>query len=123
MGRELSLARTWERRYVFREQRIPFGDTISSVLTSTTANLTTAPSGTVSSETLAIQGGQTTSGTDYVFFSVNRGTASGCTNAAGDGCILSYNVTNPTAVSSVWQRLERYNSWVPNLVVGRRAGL
>jgi hypothetical protein len=78
---------------------IPFGDTISSVLSSTTANLSTAPTASVSSETLAIQGGQTTSGTDYVFFSVNRGTPSGCTNAAGDGCILSYNVTNPTAVA------------------------
>jgi hypothetical protein len=78
---------------------IPFGDTISSVLSSTTANLSTAPTASVSSETLAIQGGQTTSGTDYVFFSVNRSSRSGCTNAAGDGCILSYNVTNPTAVA------------------------
>jgi hypothetical protein len=78
---------------------IPFGDTISSVLSSTTAKLSTAPTASVSSETLAIQGGQTTSGTDYVFFSVNRGTGSGCSNSAGDGCILSYNVTNPTAVA------------------------
>jgi hypothetical protein len=78
---------------------IPFGDTISSVLSSTTANLSSAPTAIVSSETLAIQGGQTTSGTDYVFFSVNRSTRSGCTNGAGDGCILSYNVTNPTAVA------------------------
>jgi hypothetical protein len=78
---------------------VPFGDTISSVLSSTTANLSTAPTAIVSSETLAIQGGQTTSGTDYVFFSVNRSTRSGCTNGAGDGCILSYNVSNPTAVA------------------------
>jgi hypothetical protein len=78
---------------------IAFGDTISSVLSSTTANLSSAPTASVSSETLAILGGQTTSGTDYVFFSVNRSTRSGCTNAAGDGCILSYNVTNPTAVA------------------------
>ena len=78
---------------------IPFGDTISSVLTSTTATLNTAPGGTVSSDTVAIQGGQTTSGTDYLFFSVNRGTASGCTSTFGNGCILSYNVTNPTSVS------------------------
>jgi hypothetical protein len=68
-------------------------------MSSTTANLSIVPSNSVSSETLAIQGGQTTSGTDYVFFSVNRGTPSGCSNGAGDGCILSYNVTNPTAVA------------------------
>jgi hypothetical protein len=42
---------------------------------------------------------QTTAGTDYVFFSVNRGAVSGCTNATGNGCILSYNVTNPAAVA------------------------
>lgn len=78
---------------------IPFGATISNVMSSTTANLSSAPTASVSSETVAIQGGQTTSGTDYVFFSVNRGTPSGCTNAAGDGCILSYNITNPTAVA------------------------
>jgi len=78
---------------------IPFGDTISSVLSSTTANLSAVPTTGVSSETLAIQGGQTTSGTDYVFFSVNRSTRSGCTNSAGDGCVLSYNVSNPTAVA------------------------
>ena len=78
---------------------ITFGTTISSVLSTTTANLSAAPTANVSSESVAIQGGQTTSGTDYVFFSVNRGTPSGCTNTAGNGCILSYNVNNPTAVS------------------------
>ncbi len=78
---------------------IPWGATISSVLNSTTANLSSAPTAAVSSESLAIQGGQTTAGTDYVFFSVNRGTPSGCTNAAGDGCVLAYNVTKPTSVS------------------------
>jgi hypothetical protein len=41
----------------------------------------------------------TTSGTDYLFFSVNRGAKTGCTNAAGNGCILSYNISKPTAVS------------------------
>jgi len=41
----------------------------------------------------------TTSGTDYLFFSVNRGTKTGCTNAAGHGCILSYNISNPNSVS------------------------
>ncbi len=47
----------------------------------------------------ASNGTETTSGTDYVFFSVNRGAKTGCTNAAGNGCILSYNVSNPSAVS------------------------
>ncbi len=42
---------------------------------------------------------QTTAGADYVFFSVNRGTQTGCTNAAGNGCVLSYNVSNPAAVT------------------------
>lgn len=41
---------------------------------------------------------QTTAGTDYVFFSVNRGNVSGCTSAAGKGCVLSYNVSNPASV-------------------------
>ncbi len=78
---------------------IPFGDTISTVVSSSEANLTTAPTGNVTSESLAIQGGQTTSGTDYVFFSVNQGAKSGCTNSSGHGCILSYNITNPTSVA------------------------
>jgi hypothetical protein len=85
---------------------IPFGDTISSVLSSTTANLTTAPGGAVTSETLYIRGGETTSGTDYVFFSVNSPASGLCKNSSGTaesgagwGCILSYNVTNPTAVA------------------------
>jgi hypothetical protein len=41
----------------------------------------------------------TTAGTDYIFFSVNRGAATGCTNATGDGCMLSYDVTNPAAIA------------------------
>jgi hypothetical protein len=44
-------------------------------------------------------GTQTTAGTDYIFFSVYRGTGAGCTNTAGNGCVLSYNVSNPAAVS------------------------
>ena len=46
-------------------------------------------------------GTKTTAGTDYVFFSVNRGTPSGCTNTgAGWGCVLSYNVTTTTVTQS-----------------------
>lgn len=41
---------------------------------------------------------ETTSGTDYIFFSVSRGTPSGCNTAAGNGCVLSYNVSNPAAI-------------------------
>jgi hypothetical protein len=44
-------------------------------------------------------GTETTSGTDYLFFSVNRGAKTGCTNGAGNGCILSYNISNPASVS------------------------
>jgi hypothetical protein len=44
-------------------------------------------------------GTQTTTGTDYVFFSVNRGNKSACTNTTGNGCILSYNISNPSTVS------------------------
>jgi len=85
---------------------IPFGATISSVLSSTTANLTAAPTAAAASEGLAIQGGQTISGTDYVFFSINSPASGLCKNSggtsesgAGWGCILSYNVNNPTAVT------------------------
>jgi len=78
---------------------ILYGATISSVLGSTTANLEFAPSQNESNQTFTIQDGVTTSGTDYIFFSVNRGTASGCTSTYGNGCVLAYNVTNPTSVS------------------------
>jgi len=47
----------------------------------------------------ATNGTATTSGTDYVFFSINSGAESGCTAGAGNGCILSYNVSNPSAVA------------------------
>jgi len=51
-------------------------------------------------------GTKTTAGTDYVFFSVNRGTAAeGCTIAAGNGCVLSYNVST-TAVSEAGSGLK-----------------
>jgi hypothetical protein len=40
---------------------------------------------------------QTTAGTDYIFFSLNRGTQTGCTSTAGNGCIVAYNVTNNAA--------------------------
>jgi hypothetical protein len=42
---------------------------------------------------------KTTAGTDYIFFSVSRGTKGGCTTTAGNGCVLSYVVSNPAAVA------------------------
>jgi hypothetical protein len=39
-------------------------------------------------------------GADYLFFSVNRGNKTGCNNAAGNGCILSYNITTTTPALS-----------------------
>jgi hypothetical protein len=48
--------------------------------------------------TCTVSGGATTAGTDYVFFSVNRGAVGGCSTTAGYGCVLSYNVSNPASV-------------------------
>ena len=56
--------------------------------------LTEFCNGTCTTNGLITNGG----GTDYVFFSVNQGTGTGCTSsAAGTGCIEAYNVNNPTA--------------------------
>ena len=49
--------------------------------------------------TCTTDGTKTTSGTDLLFFSVNQGTASGCTSTAGNGCILAYDITDPAAVA------------------------
>ncbi len=42
-------------------------------------------------------GTYTTSGTDYLFFSVNMGAVGTCTNSSGNGCVLSYNITTPSS--------------------------
>ena len=42
-------------------------------------------------------GATTTAGTDYIFFSVNSGAKTRCTSSIGNGCVLSYKVTNPVA--------------------------
>jgi len=44
-------------------------------------------------------GTKTTAGTDYIFFSVYHGNETGCTNGDGNGCVLSYNVSNPATVA------------------------
>ena len=76
-----------------------YGATITAVLSSTTANLEFGSPDNETNQTFTIQDGVTTSGTDYIFFSVNRGTASGCASTSGNGCVLAYNVTNPTSIS------------------------
>lgn len=43
-------------------------------------------------------GTATTTGTDYLFFSVYHSGKGGCTNFGGNGCILSYNISNPAGV-------------------------
>ena len=43
---------------------------------------------------------QTTQGTDYLFFSVNRGNVAGCTNTVGNGCTLSYAITTTSVIES-----------------------
>ncbi len=40
----------------------------------------------------------TTNSVDDIYFSVNRGSVTGCTNATGDGCIIAYNVTSGAPV-------------------------
>jgi hypothetical protein len=50
---------------------------------------------------MTVSGGNNGSnGTDYLFLSVLIGTQSGCTDAATDGCVMSFNVTTPSNFSS-----------------------
>ncbi len=46
--------------------------------------------------------GSTTGGTDYIYFSVNdlKTTTGNCTTGSGHGCLLGYNVTNPSSFST-----------------------
>ncbi len=78
---------------------IPAGATITAYTSPTVVKISADPSANESSPGVSLTVGVTNSGTDYVFFSVNRGAKTGCTNAAGHGCILSYNITNPLSVS------------------------
>jgi len=48
---------------------------------------------------LNVGGTATTTGTDYLFFSIYHSNKGGCTAAHGNGCILSYNISNPAAVA------------------------
>jgi hypothetical protein len=47
-----------------------------------------------------VSGGITTSGSDYLFFSLNSATPSGCTATAGNGCVLSYRINTTTPAQS-----------------------
>jgi hypothetical protein len=76
---------------------IPWGATITKVNSTTSIVISLTPTAGATGVTATI--GVTNSGTDYVFFSLNRGNKTGCTEAAGHGCILSYNISNPTSVS------------------------
>ncbi len=73
---------------------IPAGATISTVNSTTSITISANGIAHTTTGTATI-----TAGVDYVFFSVNRGQVGSCTDTAGNGCILSYNVTTPTAVA------------------------
>ena len=77
---------------------IPSGATITTVSSGTKIIISAAGTvGTVGTATIGV----TTTGIDYLFFSVNRGNVSGCTTTAGNGCILSYNISSPHSSSIV----------------------
>jgi hypothetical protein len=77
---------------------IPAQATITARGSATSITISAAATGTISNNTGAVTVGLTTSGIDYIFFSVNRGNVGGCSTTAGDGCVLAYNVSNPEAV-------------------------
>ena len=85
---------------------IPPGATITTYTSPTVVKISEDPSANESSPGVSLTIGVTISGTDYVFFSVNRGTKTGCTNAAGHGCILSYNINNPNSVTQAGSGLD-----------------
>jgi len=78
---------------------IPVGATISTYVSATQVKISADPSGNESSPGVSLTIAATNTGTDYIFFSVNRGILNGCTSAVGNGCILAYNVSYPGSVS------------------------
>jgi hypothetical protein len=106
---------------------------VTAVVTSLTPNATSAypwPSpvtefcnpGTAAACALNSGGTATTTGTDYVFFSVNRGNKTGCTNTATNGCVLAYNVSTPTSISEAGSGLNlttpgTYGCWATGAMV------
>jgi hypothetical protein len=76
---------------------IPNGAWISTY--TDTKHITLSATATATNSNVALTIGATTSGADYVFFSVNNGAKTGCTSGAGNGCVLSYNVSLPSSVA------------------------
>lgn len=77
---------------------IASGTTVSTVNSGTSITMSKDGSGSVSGSGIAYIG-DTSSGTDYVFFSLNRAQVGSCTDTVGHGCVLSYNVSIPGAVA------------------------
>ena len=73
--------------------------TYDAVLTPTGAHPYPSPLSEFCNGACTASATETTSGTDYVFFSLNQSEVGGCTSSAGHGCILSFNVTNPSAIA------------------------
>jgi hypothetical protein len=78
--------------------------TVATMVSPVTADTTghfpwSSPITEFCSGTCTANGSVTTSGTDYIFFSVDRlnTTEGSCGSASGDGCILAYTITNPTS--------------------------
>ena len=76
---------------------IPPGATISTYTSATAVKISVDPSGAETGTGVTLTIAATNAGTDYVFFSVNDGTKTGCTAGATDGCILSYTVNGTVA--------------------------
>jgi len=55
-------------------------------------------------------GNNGTSGTDYLFLSVYAGSQSGCTASANNGCVMSFDVTTPSAFSGSLAALGTINT-------------
>lgn len=63
---------------------------------------TISPTPTAAGSGVSLTIGVTSTGTDYLFFSVNRGTATNCTSSTnGNGCVASYNASYPGSVPVV----------------------
>ncbi len=86
--------------------RVPIASNVMSAASSAVTGLTVSgahpwpsPLSEFCNGACTSNGTTTTAGTDYLFFSVNRGNVGGCTTTAGNGCVLSYNINNPSSVA------------------------
>ena len=76
---------------------IPAGATIATFVSSTQVKISADPTGNEGSPGITLTVGVTKAGTDYLFFSVYQGLPSPCVNSSGNGCVMSYNITTPSA--------------------------